>query len=45
VEDLNEYLKLDPDSSFGEIARADRDAVQGALEKSQNIIVGIQPQP
>jgi tetratricopeptide (TPR) repeat protein len=45
LEDLDEYLKLDPDSSFGEIARADRDAVQRAREKSQNTIVLIQPQP
>jgi hypothetical protein len=45
VEDLDEYLKLDPDSSNGEIAREDRDAVQRAQEKSQNTIVVIQPQP
>jgi tetratricopeptide (TPR) repeat protein len=31
LEDLDEYLKLDPDSSFGEIAREDRDAVQSLL--------------
>ena len=45
VEDLNEYLKLDPDSSIGDLARADRDAAQRALDESQNIIVVIQPPP
>ena len=45
LEDLDEYLKLDPDSSIGDLARADRVAAQRALDESQNTIVVIQPQP
>ena len=45
LEDLDEYLKLDPDSSIGDLARADRAAAQRALDESQNTIVVIQPQP
>lgn len=45
LEDLDEYLKLDPDSSIGDLARADRDAARRALDESQNTIVVIQPQP
>lgn len=45
LEDLDEYLKLDPDSSIGDLARADRDAAQRALVESQNTIVVIKPQP
>jgi tetratricopeptide (TPR) repeat protein len=45
LEDLDEYVKLDPDSSIGDLARADRVAAQRALDESQNTIVVIQPQP
>lgn len=45
LKDLDEYLKLDPDSSIGVKAKAVRETVQRALVESRSTMALTQPQP